>query len=57
MKSILEDLAETLAKAPYTIHVLEDQTVGGSPTYINIMWQPPRGGVETIPAGMFSPPS
>jgi uncharacterized membrane protein len=30
---------------------------GGSPSYINILWQPPRGGVESIPAGMFSPPS
>ena len=30
---------------------------GGSPSYINILWQPPRGGVEAIPAGMFSPPS
>jgi hypothetical protein len=37
--------------------VIDYHQRGGSPTYINIMWQPPRGGVETIPAGMFSPPS
>jgi uncharacterized membrane protein len=37
--------------------VIDYHQRGGSPTYINIMWQPPHGGVETIPAGMFSPPS
>ena len=30
---------------------------GGSPTYINILWQPPNGGVETVPATMLVPPS
>jgi dolichyl-phosphate-mannose-protein mannosyltransferase/PA14 domain-containing protein len=30
---------------------------GGSPAYINILWQPPRGGIETVPATMFAPPS
>jgi hypothetical protein len=30
---------------------------GGSPTYVNILWQPPHAGVEPIPASVFSPPS
>ncbi len=37
--------------------VIDYHQRGGSPTYVNIMWQPPRGGVETIPASLFSPPS
>jgi 4-amino-4-deoxy-L-arabinose transferase-like glycosyltransferase len=37
--------------------VIDYHQRGGSPTYINILWQPPRGGVEIIPANLFSPPS
>jgi len=37
--------------------VIDYHQRGGSPSYINVLWQPPRGGVDTIPAGMFSPPS
>ena len=37
--------------------VIDYHQRGGSPTYVNIMWQPPRGGVDVVPASMFSPPS
>jgi len=50
------DAMVELSQGPHDV-VIDYHQRGGSPTYINIMWQPPRGGVETIPAGMFSPPS
>jgi 4-amino-4-deoxy-L-arabinose transferase-like glycosyltransferase len=37
--------------------VIDYHQRGGSPTYINILWQPPRGGMGPLPASMFSPPS
>ena len=45
-----------LTAGPHEV-VIEYHHRGGSPSYINILWQPPRGGVEFIPANVFSPPS
>ena len=45
-----------LTAGPHEV-VIEYHHRGGSPAYINTLWQPPRGGVEPIPANVFSPPS
>jgi hypothetical protein len=50
------DATLEMTQGRHEIEILYHQR-GGSPTYVNALWMTPRGGPETIPAGLLSPPS